>query len=78
MRIDDQDVPLDTDPKTGLIRVAVNPGTHRVNLSWADLPDERTGRWISISTLGLLLLSAFFRAARLRTRWQAAPQAYGR
>ncbi len=43
------------DPATGLLLVRLPPGQHQVNLTWAGLPQERIGLWISLLTLALLL-----------------------
>jgi hypothetical protein len=46
--LDDEETDWDIDAETGVITARLPAGTTTVELRWVGLPEERTGRWLSI------------------------------
>jgi hypothetical protein len=46
--LDDEETDWDIDAETGVITARLPAGTTTIGLRWVGLPEERTGRWLSI------------------------------
>jgi hypothetical protein len=63
--VDGAPVPLLADAGTGLVRVNIPPGVHRVATTWSRMPAQTIGWWISgIACIGLLGVNLAGRRAR--------------
>lgn len=52
------------DPRTGLLAVTLQPGEHEVAVTWAALPQESVGAWVTALTLLLLAAAHLIRRRR--------------
>ena len=62
--VDEARVPAQVDPETGLIQFELPAGQHDLRVSWEGLPAERTGWWMSLLGLFLLMTGVYFGEAR--------------
>jgi hypothetical protein len=68
LTVDGVGVPDPIDRESGLFRVTVPPGSHRISLTWSGLPEERTGAIISLIAgfIWMALCLSRFRSRRGR------------
>lgn len=64
--VDGRSQPATHDPSTGLIRVPLARGVHDVRLTWVETPLFARARWISLASLGILIVLGL--AGRVRRR----------
>lgn len=69
--VDAKPVPLVADQAAGLILVRLAPGEHRINVTWARMPAEVIGWWITLVTAFVLVSSLGF------ARWRRVRQLPG-
>ena len=56
VEVDGKPVPAVHDPETGLIQVELAPGAHEVRLEWTETPLFAMARWVTIVSIGVLIV----------------------